>query len=144
MAKSTIVMRRKGHSLQAVSIAECDAMEGFPENVDLNVVVSRARSLRQNNTYWGLLKWVIDNGPEWIGKQWPEPDHMSDALQLELGYVRQISLPNKMVYAVPESKSFSEMPQDKFNRYFEAVQIKLEQWCEYDPLPLYLDRRNAA
>ena len=144
MAKSIIIMRRKGHRLECVAQWEGEALEEYPEGVDLNVTVSRARSLRQNNTYWGLLSWVIDNGPEWIGKQWPHRDHLSDALQLELGFVRQIKLPNGMFYMVPEHKNFAEMSQEKFNAYFTAVQTQLLKWCNFDPLEAYLSRRDAA
>lgn len=147
MTKHTIIMRRRGHALHCISAEEGDMLATFPEGCDLNVSVSRARSLRQNNTYWGLLAWVIDNGPEWIGRKWPDKDHLSDALQLDLGYVRYVGMFSGEVRAFPESKSFQEMPQDKFNRYFEAVQGLLTEMCGYDPLPLYLARnrhRSAA
>ncbi|RWF41620.1 MAG: hypothetical protein EOS46_27905 [Mesorhizobium sp.] len=145
--KSTIIMRRRGHALHATAQWEGDMLETFPEGCDLNVAVSRARSLRQNNTYWGLLGWVIENGPEWIGGKWPEADHLSDALQIDLGYVRYVGMFGGEVRAFPESKSFQEMPQDKFNRYFTAVQGRLTEMCNYDPLPIYLARgreRTAA
>lgn len=147
MSKTTIIMRRRGHAIHAIDQIEGEALEVFPEHCDLNVTITRARSLRQNNTYWGLLKWVIDNGPEWIGKTWPEPDHLSDALQIDRGYVRLVADFDGEVRAYPESKSFQEMPQDKFNRYFEAVQRRLVEMCGYDPLPIYLSRdgrRRAA
>lgn len=147
MAKKTMMMRRRGHTLSCFSQVEGDMLETFPENCDLNVTVSRARSVRQNNTYWGLLAWVIDNGPEWIGKKWPDALGLSDALQIDLGFVRYVAHFNGEVRAYPESKSFEEMPQDKFNRYFEAVQGRLTGMCQYDPLPLYLSRgktRQAA
>lgn len=144
MAKTKIVMRRKGNTLYAAAPWEADMLDRFPETVDLNVAITRARSLRQNNTYWGLLAWVIDNGPEWIGQKWPEAEHLSDALQIDLGYVRYVALFNGEVRAYPESKSFEEMPQDKFNRYFEAVQKRLVEMCNFDPLDLYLRRGQAA
>ena len=109
--------------------------------------MTRARSLRQNNTYWGLLAWVIENGPEWISKKWPDALGLSDALQIDLGWVRYVALFNGEVRAYPESKSFEEMAQDKFNKYFSAVQIRLTEMCGFDPLPLYLSRgtsRRAA
>src|SRR3990172_576532 len=86
MAKKTMMMRRKGHALHCFSQVEGDMLETFPENCDLNVTVTRARSLRQNNTYWGLLAWVIENGPEWISKKWPDALGLSDALQIDLGW----------------------------------------------------------
>ena len=144
MSKTTVIMRRRGHAIHAIDQTEGEALEQFPEHCDLNVTITRARSLRQNNTYWGLLKWVVDNGPEWIGLTWPDKDHLSDALQIDLGYVRYVADFDGEVHAYPESKSFQEMPQDKFNRYFEAVQVKLIEMCGYDPLAIYLSRgRNV-
>jgi len=146
---ATIQMQRRGDRLECTSPIWADMLDQFPQGIDLNVKITRARSVRQNATYWGLLGWVITNGPEWLSSQWPHADQLSDALQLETGYVRQIKLANGMVYGLPESKSFEEMPQAKFNAYFEAAQIKLAEWCGYDPLPIYLTvmagrRRMAA
>lgn len=137
MAKTKIQMQRKGHRLEIMSPVWADLLEAFPEGCDLNVAITRARSVRQNGTYWGLLQFVIDHGPEYISAKWPDKDQLSDALQLETGFVRQISLGNGLMYGVPEHKNFDDMPQDKFNRYFEAALGKLIQWCNYDPLPLY-------
>lgn len=137
MSNKTIVMQRTGDRLECTSPIWADMLDGTPEGVDLNVKITRARSVRQNATFWGLLGFVIDHGPEWIGQQWPQSDHLADALQLELGYVRQIKLANGLTYGLPESKSFEEMPQAKFNAFFEAAQVKLTEWCGYDPLPYY-------
>jgi hypothetical protein len=135
---ATIQMQRRGDRLECMSPIWADMLDQFPQGLDLNVKITHARSVRQNALYWGLLGWVITNGPEWLSEQWPHADQLSDALQLETGYVRQIKLANGMVYGLPESKSFEEMKQAKFNAYFEAAQIKLTEWCQYDPLPIYL------
>lgn len=135
MAK--LVMRREGTRLTCPSISWAEMLMELPEGVDLNVTATRARSVRQNGTYWGLLTFVVDQGPEWMSRQWPTKDELSDALQLETGFVRQIKLASGLIYAVPASKSFEEMSQEKFNGYFEAAHKKLIEWCNYDPLPLY-------
>lgn len=133
-------MRRKGHRLECPSMDWADLLEQLPEGVDLNVKATRARSIKQLGTYWGVLQFAIDHGPEWIGKRWPTRDELSDALQLEVGFVRQIALrglPPGSVYAVPASKSFSECSQERFNQFFTAVQGVLYGWCEFDPVPTY-------
>lgn len=132
----TVNMERKGHTLQACREWDGEALESLPPGATLRVKITRARSVDQNSMYWGLLHRVVREGPEWMSKQWPTADHLSDALQLELGYVRQIRLPNGMVYGVPESKSFAEMSQTKFNAYFEAVLIKLNEWLGYEATKL--------
>lgn len=148
MSKTTIQMQRRGQRLECVSPVWADMLEEFPQGVDLNVAITRARSLRQNGTYWGALAWLITDGPEWIGQKWLTKDELSDALQLEVGFVRQIKLANGLNYAVPKSKNFEECSQDVFNRYFEAAQRKLTEWCRYDAVAAYLEhmagRRRAA
>jgi len=143
-----LVLRRKGATLYAPSQDWADLMAELPEGVDLNVNATRARSLRQNGTYWGLLSFVLEHGPEWMSQQWPDKDHLSDALQLECGFVRQVKLGNGYIAGVPQSKSFDECPQELFNKYMEKSTAKLTEWCGYDPLPLYFawmgERRRSA
>jgi hypothetical protein len=98
-----------------------------------------------------LLAFVIEHGPEWIGKRWPTKDELSDAIQLQVGFVRQISLPGLapgVFYAVPASKSFAECSQERFNLFFTSAQGVLAGWCDFDPVPTYQawlrDRRRAA
>lgn len=135
MAK--LVMRREGARLTCPSASWAELLMELPEGVDLNVTATRARSVRQNGTYWGLLAFVVEHGPEWMSGQWPTKDELSDALQLETGFVRQIKLGSGLIYAVPASKSFEEMSQEKFNAYFSKAHSKLIEWFDYDPLPLY-------
>lgn len=147
MAKTTLQMHRIGHRLEIVSPVWADLLEEFPEKVDLNVSITRSRSLRQNGTYWGLLAFCVEHGPERISNSWPTKDELSDALQLECGFVRQLKLANGLTYGVPASKNFEECSQDRFNKYFQAALVKLTEWCGFDPLPLYLqwmENRRAA
>jgi hypothetical protein len=89
MSKTTIQMQRRGQRLECVSPVWADLLEEFPQGVDLNVAITRARSLRQNGTYFGTLAWLISDGPERFAKTWLTKDELSDALQLEVGFVRQ-------------------------------------------------------
>ncbi len=127
-----------------VNQAEAQAFDdAIPVGPVLKVTTTVPRSIKQNNTYWGLLAWVIENGPEWIGKKWQTAQAFSDAMQLHLGYVRHVALFNGEVRAFPESKSFEEMTQARFSEYFNKVQIELNEMCGYEPLPMYLNRRAA-
>lgn len=137
-----LVMRRKGLRLECPSEDWDMLLTELPESVDLNVVATKARSLSQLGTYWGLLSFVIEHGPEWIGRRWMTKDELSDALQLEVGFVRQISLrglPEGSAYAVPASKSFSECSHEHFTKFFNLALDKLTAWCGYDPMPLYVE-----
>lgn len=68
---TTVQMQRQGDRLECMSPIWAEMLDQFPHGVDLNVKITRARSVRQNATYWGLLGWVITNGPEWLSEQWP-------------------------------------------------------------------------
>ncbi len=145
-----LVMRRKGANLEATSQDWADLLAELPQGVDLNVTVTRARSLPQLGTYWGLLSYMISDGPEKIGRSYATKDELSDALQLTVGFVRQIAIPGaSMTYAVPKSKSFTECSQARFNEYFNSVQAVLDEWCGYQALPSYMQwmeerKRGAA
>lgn len=135
-----LVLRRKGTTLYAPSQDWADLLEELPEHVDLNVNATRARSLPQLGTYWGLLTWVCQN-VEAVAL-WPTKDELSDYLQIEVGFVRHIAIPSAAgpVYVrVPASKSFSECSQERFTSFFDAALVRLTKLCGYDPLPLYME-----
>jgi len=138
---SKLVLRRKGATLYAPSLDWADLLVELPEGVDLNVTATRARSLPQLGTYWGVLTWVCANVD--AAEPWPTKDELSDFLQLETGFVRHIAVPqpkgDPIYIRVPASKSFAECTQDRFNLYFEAAHKRLVDLCDYDPLPLYLE-----
>jgi len=142
---SRLVLRRKGATLYAPSQDWADLLVELPEHVDLNVTASRARSLPQLGTYWGLLTWVCANVD--AAEPWPTKDELSDWLQLEVGFVKHIAIPQAkgepIYYRVPASKSFSECAQERFNLFFEAVLARLVDLCGYDPLPIYLEQLRA-
>lgn len=138
MAK--LVMQREKLHLICPSQAWADMLLELPERIDLNVNATRARSLPQLGTYFGLLKWVCDNVD--AARPWPSKDELSDFLQLEVGFVRQIAIPTPHgpVYArVPASKSFTECSQEKFNAYMQKALDRLTELCGYDPLPSYFE-----
>jgi hypothetical protein len=135
MAK--LVMRREGTRLSCPSPDWMELLMELPEGVDLNVNATRARSLPQLGTYFGLLAWVCQNVE--AARLWPSKDELSDFLQLETGFVRQIAIPTEHgpIYArVPASKNFTECSQDRFNAYMQALD-RLTRLCGYDPLPHY-------
>lgn len=140
------VLRRKGATLYAPSQDWADLLAELPEGVDLNVSAARARSLPQLGTYFGALNWSVKN-VEAISRYWLDKDSLSDFLQLEVGFVRHIAIPqikgDPVYVRVPLSKSFAECSQDTFNRYFEAASIKLAEHAGYDVVTLYLDEMKS-
>lgn len=139
-----LVMRREGTRLTCPSPDWLDMLMGLPEDVDLNVSATRARSIPQLGTYWASLAFALEHGPEWVSAQWLTKDELSDALQIEVGFVNQIKLGNGMVYGVPKSKSFSECPQEVFNAYFSAASDQLARWCGFDVVRAYLDHMRVS
>jgi hypothetical protein len=136
------VLRRKGATLYAPSQDWADLLAELPEHVDLNVTATKARSLPQLGTYWGALDWAVKN-IEAVSTYWMDKDSLSDFLQLEVGFVRHLAIPQpkgEPIYVrVPLSKSFAECSQDTFNRYFEAACVKLNERAGYDVVAYYLD-----
>lgn len=142
MAK--LVLRRRGANLYAPSQDWADLMADLPEHVDLNVTATKARSLSQLGTYWGLLAWVCANVE--AAQPWPTKDELSDFLQLEVGFVRHIAMPTEhgpIYVRVPASKSFAECDQTRFNQFMEAALARLVKLCDYDPMPLYMEHMRA-
>jgi hypothetical protein len=140
------VLRRKGATLYAPSQDWADLLAELPEGVDLNVNATRARSLHQLGTYWGALDWAVKN-VDAIEKLWLNKDVLSDFLQLEVGFVRHIAIPqiegDPIYVRVPLSKSFVECSQDTFNSYFEAVTIALAKRTGMDVVGLYLEEMKS-
>lgn len=136
------VLRRKGANLYAPSQDWADLLAELPEGVDLNVTATRARSIPQLGTYWGALTWAVHN-VEAVSDLWLDKDSLSDFLQLEVGFVRHIAVPqikgDPIYVRVPLSKNFTECTQETFNRYFEAAMTKLAERAGMDVLSLYLD-----
>jgi len=135
-----LVLRREGNRLAPQQQCWSDLLDEIPEGIDLNITATRARSIPQLGTYWGVLSFVVDNGPEWLSNNFPSKDELSDAIQLEVGFVRNIKLPHMQAgeyYRVPASKSFQECSQKRFNEYFESVQALLRKWCNFDAVEEY-------
>ena len=140
------VLRRKGATLYAPSQDWADLLAELPEHVDLNVNATRARSLPQLGTYFGALDWAVKN-VEAISEYWLDKDSLSDFLQLEVGFVRHIAVPqikgDPIYVRVPLSKSFAECSQDTFNRYFEAAMIALSKRAGMSVVDLYLEEMKS-
>lgn len=137
-----LILRRKGANLYAPSQDWADMMADLPEGVDLNVNASKARSIPQLGTYWGTLDWAVKN-VDAISTYWLDKDSLSDFLQLEVGFVRHIAVPQEkadpIYIRVPLSKSFAECAQERFNIYFEAAMVALAKRADCDVLALYLE-----
>lgn len=139
-----VVLRRKGSSLHAPDAAWADLLSEFPEGVDINAKLTRARSIPQLATYWGTLKFALENS-EQLSDAYATKNSLSDALQIAVGFTRPIGLPNApgMVFPVPRSKSFSECSQHEFNAYMDLSMRQLNEWLGWDAVETYLKRGGA-
>lgn len=138
-----LILRREGSRLVAPSQDWADLMMTLPENVDLNCAITRARSIPQLGTYWASLRFALEHGPEWMSAQWLSYYELSDALQIEVGFVNQIKLANGAIIGVPKSKNFVECSQTVFNTYFNKAQDQLAIWCQFDAVRAYLETMKA-
>lgn len=140
-----LVVTRKGQTLYCANPSEALALEKLPQNVDLNATITKARSVRQNNTYFGICGYLVKHGPEFIGNNWPNYQKFSDMVQIHLGYTETLILSDGTLIGMPRSKNFEEMPQHEFNEYFEKALNYLYELCGYDVLEaykLYLENRG--
>ena len=76
------------------------------------------RSINQHRLLFGLIKLIQDNAPT----ETPlSSDAILAALKIRTGHVKVCGLPSGEVILYPDSISFANMPQTKFNPWFEKA-----------------------
>lgn len=118
--KLPILMERRMNGLAPVSLLDSQSLERFPFGKALECRIKRGRSNPQLRLYWGLLRKVADNLDQDVTE-----DDLHEWLKLKLGYVRPVRQRNGEIVEVAASIALDRMPQDQFNRYFDAVKALL-------------------
>lgn len=90
------------------------------------------RSLPQHRLFWRILQHVAK------ATQWEYPERLLVALKIRLGRYDLLQLPNGKLAPVPHSISFRQMPQEKFQEFFDQCMglITTEVLPGYDPAAL--------
>jgi hypothetical protein len=127
--KRPIYMRRVGSTLQCVSAMDQELLTSYGEGVDLEVNISRKRSLPQLRLYWSILGKVVE-----ATDAYPTAEHLHDAIKLELGYVRPIRKIDGSLRFLPDSVALHEMEQPDFQVYFDRAMQLIAQTFGFDPL----------
>ena len=98
--------------------ASAEAFAKVPADEDVPVKLARGRSLPQHRTFWAVLSYVAE------ASEWETPERLLVAIKIRLGRYDLMRLPNGKTVPVPQSISFSAMPQDEFQRFFdEAMRV---------------------
>ena len=133
MNKVAIPMRRVGHKLEITSEVWVDMLEEYPEGVDLNVKITRARSVKQNGYYWVGLGIAQHNLSDAETLKWPTPRKIHKSLLVDLGYVETVWSFSGVPSIQADSTAFKNMKTEEFNTYFERARVMLTDHLGYDP-----------
>ena len=117
-------------SLAPLSDFDCEIIVGFKEGQLFNLVPVSNRSEPMHRKYWVVLARVV----EATGK-WATTEHLHNDLKMLCGYYHSvINGATGAIYYIPDSISFAEMDQNKFQSFFDAVMEKLIELIGYDPI----------
>jgi len=133
MSKIAIPMRRVGHRLELTSWVWVDMLEEHPEGADLNITITRARSVRQNGYYWKGLSIAQENLSDALTLKYPTKHKLHEAILMALGYVSTVWAFDGTPTISPDSTAFKNMTVKEFNTYFERARPVLSEWLGYDP-----------
>lgn len=123
MKGETILMRRAPapigaphpHMLIPSDDRACGQITKLPIGEDVTVKVVRGRSLPQHRLFWAVLSHVAE------ASQWETPERLLIAIKIRLGRYDLMKMPSGKVVPVPDSISFQAMPQDEFQKFFDAA-----------------------
>lgn len=102
----------------------------------VRVEVKKPRSVIMNGMYWAQLSEIIDSG----ATKYPTPEHLHDAIKMELGFVQPVYRLDGSVELVPDSTAFDKMTQADFNVFYERAMEMIQTHLGVDVSQL----RNAA
>lgn len=92
------------------------------------VEVKRGRSVAMNGMYWAALGEVINSGTT----KYATPEHLHDAIKMELGYYSPMIRMSGDIVLVPDSTAFDKMKQGDFNAFFERARLLILEHYGYD------------
>ena len=117
-----------------------EALRKLPSSKEeIAVTIKRGRSLQQHRLFFAILTHVAES------TEWETPERLLTALKLHLHRYDLMQMPNGKVVPVPESISFSAMPQAEFQRFMDdSVRVICEMVLPgYDPDRLLAEAQHA-
>jgi hypothetical protein len=129
--KIPLILRRTKAGLEPRSRLAHDMLAQYAEHSDVEVTVRKRRSLPQLRLYWAMLGNVVE-----ATGAWPTPEHLHDAIKMDLGYVTPIKSMDGKLVLLPDSAAMSKMDSAQFKRFFDAAAQRLAEVCGFDPLAM--------
>lgn len=101
----------------------------------VEIIIKQRRSLPQLHAYWAMLSRVVE-----ATDAFPSPEHLHEALKMDLGYFRPMKLLSGETVLVPDSVAFNKMTAPDFRAYFAKAEQLIAERFGIDPAAL----REAA
>lgn len=112
--------RRVGGALVPTSPEAREALESVKDGKEVMASIRAARNIRQHHLFWAVVGIVAEN-------EGRSKDDIKDWLCYATNYVQHYFDPYGRLHIVPKSIAVESMPQDEFNRFFNAAIMKV---CE--------------
>lgn len=131
----TLLFLRRGIgcTLQPMTEADAEIIEGLPWDTELTADVKARRSNKRNSLYWITLHNVLSSAA--LGDTYPSAQHLHDGIKLALGYTTPVLNPaTGEVTEIPDSTSFHRMGEDEFRPFFDRAMSLLARMTGVDPL----------
>lgn len=82
-------------------------------------IIPSERSVKQHKLYWACINFLFMHQRNDV---WANKDDVHEAIKMGIGHTKKIYGVDGQVFETTLTTSFYEMPQDKFNEYFERFQ----------------------
>lgn len=109
-----------------------ERLDGYQNGARLQVTLWQGRNGKLSRKYWAILHKVVADLP----CPWQTAEEASDALKLACGITDAGKTVNDQWFIRPGSISFSTMPEDKFQDFFERAMAVLARVTGVDPTTL--------
>lgn len=88
---------------------------------DYKVEIKKARNIMFHKKYFALIKLAWLNMPEKYNSQYPHPENLREALQIEAGYFDTTYTLDGMQIIKPKSIAFDELDEYGFKELYDNV-----------------------
>lgn len=114
-----LLMTKKGNAFVAEDQFSIESMQKLKNDIQVRIVATVPRSLKQHRLLFGILSLVKDSQPE--PRLFLTTDDVLTAIKEGLGYTeRWVHLDGSVTFK-PKSIDFATMDQADFNEFFESA-----------------------
>lgn len=132
--KPSIIVSRTPRGLSPVSAYDAEVLASIPVGAEFDLVQRSRRSIPQLRTYWKALTLVVN-----ATDMWPSPEHLHEALKIDLGYVTALRTLDGKRVVITDSAGINAMTADEFKAFFDRAMARLAEVTGIDPLSFLVD-----